>query len=538
MLKTGNSVWDVYKKLKGERNAMGNWLPNCDPDNSVESILENIKTNIDSSFNQKTNIPMQCFPFMTPFQFKEAEIHDMLRKISPSKSSGPDEIPSKVWSLFADDIVKPLTAIFNVCVQVADLPVKWKMANIVPLPKTSPPNLTALRPISLLSMPERIFEKCLLKRIKAEFLLKFDNQQYAYRPNSSTICALIDLEDYLKRSLDNADIIACHALSIDLLKGFDRVPHDILINRMIQDDFSGFTITFVRNYLQQRSFKVKWKDKRSVVSMIPSGIPQGSSLGPLLFGYFISDLTISNTSGVQDSMIFKYADDIFISCTIRRGDSSSNLAKTYESIIDWTQKSYMDIKEEKCQQMLFTLSRSFSPEQFALPNIPVVNSMKILGITFECNLKWNLHFNHICKRASSRLYVIRQLRDYLPTSELTLVYQNCIRSLLEYGAPLFSDLPRKLVIKLEQIQRRAHFVICNTHDCECLNFVPLEYRRTILSFKLFESILGNNEHILHHLLPSVMPYSGKFRIPISRTALRSKCFIIQMSRLHNSNFTL
>ena len=536
MLTEGKSVWDVYKWVKGDQNAMSNWLPNCDPDKSVECILEDIRKTLHSSFVTQTasSSTFRPYPFTVPFQVNEAELNDLLQHVNPKKSPGSDDIPSKVWSLFATHLAEPLTIIFNSCLQHADLPKKWKTAYVTPLPKSTPPTLNSLRPISLLPMPARLFEKCLLKRMKHEFLTKFDNSQFAYRPRSSTVCALIALEDYLTTHLDDPEVLACHIMSIDLLKGFDRIPHDLLIAKMINDEFNGFTITFTQNYITDRKFKVKWKGISSSSSDVPSGIPQGSSFGPILFGYFIADLFLPS----HDSLLLKYADDIIAADVIRKKDSTSNLFSVYDEIIKWTFQNGMSVKEEKCQQMIVQRVASISTSPFTVANIPMKEDMRILGVLLDRNMKWKLHIQQICKRASSRLYILRQLRDYLPPSELTVVYQNCIRGLLEYGAPLFVDLPRTLVDKLEQIQNRAHFIICNAHHCECAKFTPLEYRRKIIGFKLFQKIMANIDHPLYHLIPSVLPYSGKLRLPISKSAQRSRCFISSMTRLYNSDFCL
>ena len=164
-------------------------------------------------------------------------------------------------------------------------------------------------------------------------------------------------------------------------------------------------------------------------------------------------------------------------------------------------------------------------------------NFKILGVTFDDKLNWNCHVSGMCRKASSRLFALKQLHDFLPKRHLVLMYQNCVRNILEYAAPLLIGMNRSLEIDMERIQKRAHIIICGLH-CRCSSFVPLSYRRNILSYKLFLSLISDPEHPLHHISLPVMPHSKKFRLPVVKTALRRKCFIISMSKLYNGGFTL
>ena len=65
-----------------------------------------------------------------------------------------------------------------------------------------------LRPISLLPVVSKIFEKIVVGRYHRSFLQSFDSSQFAYRPKSSTVCALITIQDTVVRLLDDISISA------------------------------------------------------------------------------------------------------------------------------------------------------------------------------------------------------------------------------------------------------------------------------------------------------------------------------------------
>ena len=97
----------------------------------------------------------------------------------------------------------------------------------------------------------------------------------------------------------------------DLEKGFDRVFHHFLIEKMTNDNFDNFIVSFMINYLMNRTQRVKWKNKSSNAKLVVSGISQGSSFGPLIVDYFIYDLVLPSD---HEIFMIKYADDVTI-CT-------------------------------------------------------------------------------------------------------------------------------------------------------------------------------------------------------------------------------
>ena len=62
-----------------------------------------------------------------------------LESVKANKATGPDNIPAWVLRNYANVLAPPLTAIFNNSLREGVLPMEWKMANVIPLPKTSPP---------------------------------------------------------------------------------------------------------------------------------------------------------------------------------------------------------------------------------------------------------------------------------------------------------------------------------------------------------------------------------------------------------------
>ena len=103
----------------------------------------------------------------------------------------------------------------------------------------------------------------------------------------------------------------------------------------------------------------------------------------------------------------------------------------------------------------------FQPIVINGKNIEVVPSVKLLSLTISEDLKWKTHISGICKKVSSRLYFLTQLkRAKVPSNDLLLFYITCIRPVTEYACQVFHDsLPQYLSDELEKLQKRAFRII-------------------------------------------------------------------------------
>ena len=123
-------------------------------------------------------------------------ITKQLRSISSYKAAGPDNIPSWVLKDFADILALSVSMLIYESFKKEQLPLIWKCANIIPLPKRSTVSdiNTDLRPISLTPTISKIAEEyVVVNHVKPAVLKHIRPDQYGCIPQSSTIHALINL---------------------------------------------------------------------------------------------------------------------------------------------------------------------------------------------------------------------------------------------------------------------------------------------------------------------------------------------------------
>ena len=82
----------------------------------------------------------------------------------------------------------------------------------------------------------------------------------------------------------------------------------------------------------------------------------------------------------------------------------------------------MKLNEEKCKELRISFSKV--PRDFNLiiinnKSVRVVKSVKLLGLSFDNKLTWNLHIKEVVKKVSKRIYYLTQLkRASIPWNDL------------------------------------------------------------------------------------------------------------------------
>ena len=111
------------------------------------------------------------------------------------------------------------------------LPSEWKLANISPIPKRNPiHDVTNYRPISLLSLVSKVFERCIYNRLIEHVYGQIYELQYGFLRDRSTTSQLLHILHQVLNVLEQKKQV--DIVYLDFAKAFDKVNHDLLLVKL------------------------------------------------------------------------------------------------------------------------------------------------------------------------------------------------------------------------------------------------------------------------------------------------------------------
>jgi hypothetical protein len=200
------------------------------------------------------------------------------------------------------------------------------------------------RPISLTCAGSKIF-KSVIKTILVSFLEEkklLSPDQHGFRSKHSTCLNLLEcLNDWAEHLDSKDDIFVAH---IDFSPAFDSVSLPKLVHKLQNSGIAGNLLSCIKSMLFGRPQQVKVGNSLSDAKSVISGVPQGSVLGPILFIFFINDITERT---LPPSIPKLYADDLKIYSSATYDKDGKKIQSTLNKITEWAETWQLPISKEK-----------------------------------------------------------------------------------------------------------------------------------------------------------------------------------------------
>ena len=532
-----SGVWKAVQSVTGkEINKEGIKL--CDSVTSGKGVAEQLSEKFASVFTQAT-ITSDTILNDNPTEDEKWKVEvsvaatsKLLSRLKPFKSAGSDNLNPRLLKASHDVLAAPLTHLFAESILTCTVPVKWKTANVSPIPKCANPSISEFRPVSLLPIPSKVLETIVLDSVKSRLVDLYGDNQFGFRPGSSTLNAHVAIHDFITRIMDSPQCDGIAMIALDLSKAFDRLSHISLLQTLSRAKFPKPFVKWIQSFLTQRTQKVIFQGNSSSKEVtVTSGVPQGSILAPFLFAAHVGSLKAVHSQTV----LIKYADDFTFLIPCERSKEAlflSHVNSEISHIKSWCQEHNLKINDDKTKSVYFGKTNPLSDTQLCLPG--EVDELKVLGITYHKSLKWDMHVKNVVRTAGRRVHVLRYLHKIhsVTKKDLVMVYNGYVLSTLEFCSAFFVGLNKKNDDKMERIRRRCHRIICGQH-CKCDYFPPLRKKREDQAMKIFCQMLRPG-HISNSLLPHFLPRTGQLFQEYIKTNRRANSFIPFCVRRWNS----
>ena len=387
-------------------------------------------------------------------------VEKKLEKLNINKSCGPDGIHPHVLQKTAKAMSEPLTLIYQKSLEEGCCPEDWKTANVTPIHKkgdrTDPSNY---RPVSLTSQVCKVLESIIRDKI-VEHLDKYNllnNSQHGFREGRSCLTNLLETLEQWTEIIDDGDCV--DVAYLDFRKAFDLVSHEHLIYKLSKYGISGQILSWIKDFLKNRTQKVVIRGTESTTRNVTSGVPQGSVLGPILFLIYINDLPLNVISPLSlfadDSKLFSRIVTKKKKSKAEDRDGTIDLQNDLNKVVDWAKKWKMEFNVDKCKIMHLGHRNPGNIYKMNDTELTVTDEEKDLGVLIDNKLDFGKHIKNIVGRANRVLGMIRISFVCLNIPMFLNMYTALVRPLLEYCVQVWSPYKSKYIKLLEGVQRRA-----------------------------------------------------------------------------------
>ena len=482
-------MWSSINKIRGTNNTK----PNANY-NNIDAHSLNKHFASTSTDNSYTKPPLKHTTISNEHHLNSMTIYYLLTKHCPT-GTGSDGLPPWYLQLIAPVISKPLSTIYNKCINYSFFPTQWKSSIIHPIPKTKhPSSASEFRPISITPILSRLLEKFIMRQyiypcfdhpsVKPDLM-----DQFAFRPTGSPTAAITYLTTVVTSLLRTNSHV--HLIALDFSKAFDTLNHFTLANNLASLPLPDNIYNLLISFLSNRSHSTIHNNKLSSILPINSSVVQGSVLGPSTFIINASTLKPKH----QQNNIVKFADDTYL---IIPSSNANTIQSELDSLSTWAKLSNLSLNLNKSFELIVHNNHKPIIPPSEHPSIHRTDSLTILGVTFTSTLNVSPHIENLLTKSFQTFYALKTIRSHgLFGVRLHDITESLIISRLKYAAPSWSGFINQQ--QLKQLQSLLNKLIR-------LNYLPISYPpiSTIfhtLDSRLFLKVTTNPHHVLHQILP-------------------------------------
>lgn len=448
--KKGNG-YPVLKNRKGEiitsnkkkatifqKQFLAAFRSNCD-EPECEDFFADFWNHVEVEVNRENTSTIEDIVFTHKL------VSEVLASVDPNKSMDQNNCHPKLIKECHAELTNPILYLFQLSYDQGKLPELWKISKVTPVFKKGdrgdPMNY---RPISTGSLLCKCMEKIIHNSINS-FMEKHNLHspyQHGFTPGRSCSTNLLTYYRVIQKLL--RDHPAVYTVFLDIARAFDSVPHNVVIHSARRVGVIGKTISWIENYFEGRKQFVNVEGELSSVDQVTSGVPQGSTLAPVLFNIVMARACEGVSGG-----ILLFADDAkLFSANI------DQLQRDLDRMASNLEQLGLAFNVSKCRLMVYGRSDTAG---LKYGNVTITNTKYHidLGITLADDRKWTKNCTAFNMKANLAINRIKKCFQYKDKKLISKLYKTYIRPHIEYGGIVCRPYLQKDIDLLEAIPRRS-----------------------------------------------------------------------------------
>lgn len=452
-----------------------------------DNIISPYEEIVQNSVHRITNAP---FELPDVARVSCDEVQRLIKYSVAFKAPGADNMFNITLKHLGVGALSFIANIFNRCFELGYFPKCWRFAKVIPIrkPGKDPCLASSYRPISLLSVLSKIFERILHARMEDHCDVNniITEIQFGFRKGHSTAHQIQRMLNIINNGKSFGKSTAITLLDVE--KAFDNVWHQGLLYKLEQQRFPLYIIRMIQSYLSRRTSSVYLGGISSEPYDNKAGVPQGSVLGPLLYNCYTSDVpSLGNNTELS-----LYADDTailhqqkYLACL--HGGLQRALGKYVSYLNDWKivvncAKTQAIVLPYKKNMWLSTIRRRVKSIKLQGHAITWDQHVRYLGVVIDRKLSFKHHIDYLKTKVLGTLMCLYPLikRNGGLTSENKLIlYKQVILPALLYGSNAWGTCSSANMLVVQRVQNKFLKMILNlpvrygTNDLHKLAQIPM-----------------------------------------------------------------
>ena len=400
LLSANKVFWQTIRRLRGKRSSITYSIKDSDGNilTDENEILPRWREYFEGLLNPvkaSTRDTHEVTHLGEDEVFTSAEVATAIKGIKSRKAADEDEIRPEMLKALTGEGILWLTRVRQVAWKFGKTPRDWQTGVMIPIfKKGDRKQYKNYRGISLLSLPGKVYAKCLERKCREIEESKLKDGQCGFRPGHSTTDQIFTLKQIFEKSWEyGKDLFACF---VDLEKAYDRVPRDKLWKVLQEYGVNGQLLRAIKSFYCRPEVCVRVNGKQSKPF-------QGCVLSPLLFIVYMnwidkcSQADECATIGNCKISRLLFADDLVLLSSTESGLQRGAL----NSFADACNTAGMKISTDKNEVLHLSRNSDQCILQVNGATLKQVEKFKYLGVAFTSDVRQDQELDTRVGKASA-----------------------------------------------------------------------------------------------------------------------------------------